>query len=86
MVGWYCRTASSICVPSGQSSFFLVYLDKREWTGELAGVPEVLNQEVGDCNGFCASCDSNAPLSGLEKFLGGGWFVGVKTASSDDFT
>ena len=63
----------------------LVDLVECEWTGELADAPEVLNEEVGDCNGFCSSCDSNAPLPGLKEFLSGGCFVGVENASSDNF-
>ena len=70
---------------SWPKQFFLVYLDKCEWTGELVGGPEVFNEEVGNRNGFCSSCDSNAPLSGLKEFPGGGCLVGVEDASSDNF-
>ena len=63
---------------------FLVNLDECERAGELVGAPEVFDEEVGDRNSFCSSCGSNAPLPGLEEFLGGGCLVGVEDASSDN--
>ncbi len=54
---------------------FLVYLN------ECKG----LDEEVGDRDGFCSSCDSDAPLSGLEEFLGGRRLVGVEDAPGNDF-
>ena len=64
---------------------FLVNLDECERAGELVGAPEVFDEEVGDGNGFCSSCDPNAPLPGLQEFLCGGGFVGVEDAPCDDF-
>ena len=64
---------------------FLVNLDECERADKLVGAPEVFYEEVGDRNGFCSSCDSNAPLPGLKEFLSGGCFVGVENASSDNF-
>ena len=68
-----------------ETVFFLAHLDECEWTGELVGAPEIFNEEAGDRNGFCSSCDSNAPQPGLEEFPGGGCLVGVEDASSDNF-
>ena len=42
---------------------FLVYLNECEWAGELVGGPEIFNEEVGDRNGFCSSCDSKCPTA-----------------------
>ncbi len=64
---------------------FLVDLNECKRAGELVGVPEVLDEEVGDRDGFCSSCDSDAPLSGLEEFLSGRRLVGVEDAPSNDF-
>ena len=44
---------------------FLVNLDECERAGKLVGAPEVFDEEVGDGDGFCSSCDSDAPLPGL---------------------
>jgi hypothetical protein len=63
----------------------LVNLDECERAGKLVGTPEVFDEEVSDGDGFCSSCDSDAPLSGLEEFLGGRRLVGVEDAPSDDF-
>jgi hypothetical protein len=42
---------------------FLVDLD--EWSREFVGAPEVFNHQVCDSYGIGASCDTDAPLSGL---------------------
>ena len=51
-------------------AIILVDLDDGEWAYELVGAPHVFYEY-----GLCASCDADAPLPGLEKFLGGRCFV-----------
>ncbi len=57
--------ASSMQMCSSCPKQSLVNLDECERAGELVGVPEVFDEEVNDGNGFCSSCDSDAPLPGL---------------------